>query len=55
MTDHTGVIDIARNGVDAVIRLEREVAELRARVAELERDAARTRRKALGFNNTNKE
>lgn len=28
MTDHSGVITIARNGVDEVIRLNRVVAEL---------------------------
>lgn len=31
--DYSGVTDIARNGVDKVIRLERENAALRARVA----------------------
>jgi hypothetical protein len=35
MTDHSGVIDIARNGVDEVIRLGKRVAELEAENAYL--------------------
>lgn len=35
MSDHSGVIDIARNGVDEVIRLNRVVADLRALLREV--------------------
>lgn len=34
MIDYSGVIDIARNGVDEVIRLNRVVADLRALLQE---------------------
>lgn len=37
MTDYTGVIDIARNGVDEAIRLSRQVDDLAMLVARLAR------------------
>ena len=38
--DYAGVVDIARNGIDRVNNLEKEVERLRARVAELEASAS---------------
>lgn len=38
--DYAGVVDIARNGIDRVNNLEKEVERLRARVAELEAERA---------------
>lgn len=37
MTDYTGVVDIARNGVDETIRISRQVGDLAMLVARLAR------------------
>ncbi len=37
MTDYTGVVDIARNGVDETIRISRQVGDLAMIVARLAR------------------
>lgn len=47
---YAGVIDVARNGVDEVIRLRAECDALRARIAELERERLQSRLLSAGNN-----